>query len=137
MLGDLNSLLEDCRKSILDHCTTVPVQYYATHLCLFVPNRGETKKWGTFHIHFEKQKQKNTVRRVEKVRLRGLHCVRLLFKPRLIRQRYTERRRLAPEYMGSNTHTHTQQRTQLTIVTNIVEREFVATAILSYFIKYK
>ena len=31
------------------------------------------------------------------------------------------------------THTHThQQRTQLTIVTNIIEREFVATAILSY-----
>ena len=43
---------------------------------------------------------------------------------------YTERRRLAPEYMGSNTHTH--QRTQLTIVTTIIEREFVATAILSY-----
>ena len=32
--------------------------------------------------------------------------------------------------MGSNTHTH--QRTQLTIATNIIEREFVATAILSY-----
>ena len=32
--------------------------------------------------------------------------------------------------MGSNTHTH--QRTQLTIVTNIIEREFVATAILCY-----
>ena len=42
---------------------------------------------------------------------------------------YTERRRLAPEYIGSNTHTH--QCTQLTIVTNIIEREFVATAILS------
>ena len=32
--------------------------------------------------------------------------------------------------MGSNPHTH--QRTQLTIATNIIEREFVATAILSY-----
>ena len=31
--------------------------------------------------------------------------------------------------MGSNTHTH--QRTQLMIVTNIIEREFVATAVLS------
>ena len=31
--------------------------------------------------------------------------------------------------MGVNTHTH--QRTQLTIVTNIIEREFVVTAILS------
>ena len=30
--------------------------------------------------------------------------------------------------MGSNTHTH--QRTRLTIVTNIIERELVATAIL-------
>ena len=52
------------------------------------------------------------------------------FKPRLIRQRYTERRRLAAEYMGSNTHTYTHQRTQLSIVTNIIEREFVATAII-------
>ena len=33
--------------------------------------------------------------------------------------------------MGSNTHTHTHQHTQLTIVTNIIEREFVAIAILS------
>ena len=32
--------------------------------------------------------------------------------------------------MRSNTHTH--QCTQLTIVTNIIEREFVATAILSF-----
>ena len=29
------------------------------------------------------------------------------FQTRLIRQTYTERRRLAPEYMGSNTHTPT------------------------------
>ena len=58
------------------------------------------------------------------------HCVRfLLFKPRLIRQTYTERRRLTPEYVGLNTHTY--QRAQLTKVTNIIEREFVATAILS------
>ena len=72
------------------------------------------------------------VRRVEEVRLRRLHCVRfLLFRPRLIRQTYTEMRRLTPEYMGSDTHT--QQRTQLTIDSykNIIEREFVATAILS------
>ena len=32
--------------------------------------------------------------------------------------------------MRANTHTH--QRTQETIVTNIIERKFVATAILSY-----
>ena len=71
----------------------------------------------------------HTARHVEEVRLRRLHCVRfLLFQPRLIRQTYTERRRLAPEYMRSNTHTH--QRTQLTIVTIIIEREFVATAII-------
>ena len=31
-----------------------------------------------------------------------------------------------------NTHTHTHQRTQLTIVTNTIERDFVATAILSF-----
>ena len=43
---------------------------------------------------------------------------------------YTERRRLAPEYKESNTHTH--QRTHLTIVTIIIERESVATAILYY-----
>ena len=37
------------------------------------------------------------------------HCVRfLLFKPRLIRQTYTERRRLAPEYMGLNTQIPTR-----------------------------
>ena len=60
-------------------------------------------------------------------------CVRfLIFKPRLICQTYTERRRLAPDYMGSNTHTH--QGTQLTIVTNVIEREFVATAILSLYL---
>ena len=81
-------------------------------------------------MHFDKyiHTHRERVRRVEEVRLRRLHCVRfLLFKPRLIRQRYTERRRLAPEYMGSNTLTH--QRTQLSIVTNVIEREFVATAI--------
>ena len=32
------------------------------------------------------------------------------------------------------THTHTHQRTQLTIVTNIIEREFVATAIILQYI---
>ena len=68
-------------------------------------------------------------------RLGRSHCVRfLLFKPLLIRQTYTERRRLAPEYMRSNTHTN--QRTQQTIVTNIMEREFVATPILSYIYIY-
>ena len=72
-------------------------------------------------------------RRVEEVRLRRLHCVRfLLFKPRLVRLTYTERRRLAQECMGSNSHTH--QRTQLTIVTNIIEREFAATAIYTILI---
>ena len=36
------------------------------------------------------------------------HCVRFLhFKPRLIRQTYTERCRQAPEYMVSNTYTPT------------------------------
>ena len=47
---------------------------------------------------------------IEEVRLRRLHYVCFLFfKPWLIRETYTERRRLAPEYMGSNTHipTHT------------------------------
>ena len=42
--------------------------------------------------------------------------------------------RLAPEQMGGNAHTH--QRTQLTIVTNIIDREFVARAMLSYVILY-
>ena len=90
---------------------------------------GKQEKWGTFILqNKKKQKTQSKPRRG----LRRLHCARfLLFKPRVIRQPYTERRRLAPEYMGSNTHTH--QRTQLTIVTNIIEREFVATAIL-YFI---
>ena len=69
--------------------------------------------------------------RFSRTKTRRHNIVRfLIFKPWLIRQTYTERRRLAPDYMGSNTHTH--QRTQLTIVTNnIIEREFVATAILS------
>ena len=49
------------------------------------------------------------------------HCVRfLLFKPRMI---------LAPEYVGLSPHAY--QRAQLTKATNIIEREFVATAILS------
>ena len=43
--------------------------------------------------------------------------------------------RLAPEYMGSNTHA--RQRTQLTIVTKIIEREIVATSILSYTYTYR
>ena len=39
---------------------------------------------------------------------KGYTCVRFLhFKPRLIRQTYTERCRLAPEYMGSNKYTPT------------------------------
>ena len=62
------------------------------------------------NIHFAKKTKTKTdrARHVEEARLRRLHCVRfLLFKPRLIRQTYTERRRLAPEYMGSNTHTPT------------------------------
>ena len=91
-----------------------------------------------YFIHLTEGKQKNRehsfckkkkrARHVKEVRLERLHGVRfLLFKPRLIRQTYAERRRLAPENMGSNTHTH--QRTQLTILTNIIEREFVATAI--------
>ena len=66
---------------------------------------------------------------VKEVRLRRLHCVRfLIFKPRLVRQTNTERLRLAPEYMDQS---HIHQRTQLTIVTNIIEGEFVATALLS------
>ena len=55
------------------------------------------------------------------------------FQPRLIRQTYTERRRLAPECIYGIKHAHThQQLTQLTIVKNIIERKFVAAAILSY-----
>ena len=78
-----------------------------------------------------KNKKKHRARHVEEVRLKRLHCVCfLIFKPGPIRQTYTERRRLAPDFMVSHTHTH--QRTQLTIVTNIIEREFVATAILSH-----
>ena len=45
---------------------------------------------------------------------------------RLIRQTYTERCKLAPEYNHIWDQTHTHQRTQLTIVTNIIEREFVS-----------
>ena len=65
---------------------------------------------------------------VSKTKTRYNFSVRFLETP--ADTTYTESRRLAPEYMASNTHTH--QRTQLTIVTNIIEREFVAAAILSY-----
>ena len=52
-------------------------------------------------------KNNNKARRGGWTRAVTVHCVRflLLSPPRLIRQRYTERRRLAPEYMRSNTCT--------------------------------
>ena len=80
--------------------------------------------------------RQSLVRFQKRKHLISLYCVGfLLFKPWLIRQIYTERRRLAPEYMGSNRHTH--QHTQLAIVTNIIEHdEFVATAII-YFPPYE
>ena len=59
-------------------------------------------------------------------------CSFSVFQTQADSQTYTERCRLASEYMGSNTHTH--QRTQLTISTNITKRDFLATAILSYYI---
>ena len=47
--------------------------------------------------NFESSRMRYGLRRVGEVRLRRLHRVRfLLFKPRLIHQRYTERHRLAP-----------------------------------------
>ena len=39
----------------------------------------------------------------------------------------------ALSFFFKHTHTHTHQRTQLTIVTNIVKREFVATALILSF----
>ena len=82
---------------------------------------GKQEKMGNIHVAKKKNTHTHThtdthrARHVEEVGLRRLHYVRfVLLKPRLIHQTYTERRRLAPEYMGSNTHTH--QRTQLTIV---------------------
>ena len=99
---------------------TGPLRHVAneTYFGLPVPDRGETKKNGE-HSCCKKNTHTHTdthrARHVEEVGLRRLHYVRfVLLKPRLIHQTYTERRRLAPEYMGSNTHTH--QRTQLTIV---------------------
>ena len=53
------------------------------------------------------------------------------FKSRLIRQTYTERRVDWRQNIWDQTHTH--QCTQLTVITNIIEREFVATAILSFY----